>query len=129
LNNFTYLLLAILFACLHITRSDSGVEELNIRLDTVISSTKDLHMEMLDDGNKALKAEIKIQTANACEDYIKECSLPTNRLIAHSEFNITSYTVSSALSDEQKNQLFAIFTDNMRDYYEQNWGWDKKMKW
>jgi hypothetical protein len=116
-------------------------------------------MDTKDGKLALLEGDMCIQTANSCEDYIGECGtchqkslfihtpenmssvlqllnidffslgLPSSHITGEVEYQIESYTHASSLSEAQKQQLFDIFEVNMRDYYEQNWGWDKKMKW
>lgn len=80
-------------------------------------------------GEDHLKEDLVMQTVNACEDYIHTCGLPTNHIIDDLTYDIVSYTNSSSMSEDEKNQLFVIFEVNMREFYESSWGWDKQMKW
>jgi len=86
-------------------------------------------MEVADKDHALLKGDQIMQTIDACEDYIHICGLPTEHIIDDLQYDIISYTESSSISEDEKNQLFAIFEINMRKFYEESWGWDKKMKW
>jgi hypothetical protein len=86
-------------------------------------------MDITDDDHAQVKGDLRIQAADACGDYMSECGLPASHIIGDFEYEIVSYTMASAMSEDEQNQLFAIFEVNMRTFYEQNWGWDKKMKW
>ena len=111
-------------------------EQSSIQQSTVmqwggIHTHRDMDYDSNDDeaARVSLKGELRIQAADACAEFISECNLPRRHTVGGMGYEVTSHAVHSSIPNELKNQIFDIFEVNMREYYEQNWGWDKEMKW
>ena len=68
--------------------------------------------------------EMLLSLAKECNDYAKECNLPTtlSNSSLSSVFSVV-YKRSRDLTEADKSSMMSILENNMKTHYEKTWGW------
>jgi Acetyltransferase (GNAT) family len=83
-----------------------------------------LRMENLDD----LDEELLIKLSNDCEDHVSVCQLDKTFNASNGKSFVVSCVHSNKLNEADRNEIYTILEDNMKDYYEKTWGWKEVQK-
>ena len=71
----------------------------------------------------------KMRDVDSCDNYVTRCCLSPSLLLGDVYVDVVSYTKANELSNMEKKKIFMIFETNMREMYEQVWGWNRRKKW